>query len=691
MTVSEGGSQVCSVTAVAGIWSCDTSALSETSHTFDIVSSDAAGNSTNGTSITFTVDATAPAAPSVSAPTEGALLTTATPTISGTGEAGASLTVTDEADNVLCSLTVPGDGNWSCVSTTLSQGVHTISVRQVDAAANTSPTVTRSFSVDSIAPEAPAFTNPVDGSTITTTTPSVRGTGESGTLVTVSEGGSQVCSVTPVGGIWSCDTSALSETAHTFDIVSSDAAGNSTSGTSITFTVDATAPAAPTISAPAEGALLTTVTPTISGTGEPGATLTVTDESSNVLCSLTVPVDGNWSCTSAALAEGAHTLSVKQVDAAANTSPTVTRSITVDTVAPVGLVVSDPVDGDAINTTTPTFTGEGEVGASISITDENNVQVCTTTVGTDGTWSCTTSTLTEGSHEFTVVMADAAGNSTSVGPIGLTVDVTAPVTPVITSPVNNSIIRTTPQTITGTAEPGTTIDVSPPTTTFAAPEFGAGAMLFTSFLVNECSTTADSAGVWSCELNLEEGSYELVALSTDAAGNTSLSGTISVRIDTPPGPVTGIKCTRDGSAVTCSGTGQPGAKVKVTSGSGSAVCTVTIPSNGRFSCKGTLPPGQGTVKVVISDGGGDSPPQWVAVATGPNGGNGGTGTGGSGTSGSGGSGTSGPGGSGSYGGARGPGGLPGTGSESLAGLLGFALWFSIVAVVARGAQRRTGR
>ena len=78
------------------------------------------------------------------------------------------------------------------------------------------------------------------------------------------------------------------------------------------------------ITAPAAGATVTT-TPTVSGTSEPDATVTV-DAGGSAICTATASDSGAWSCApSAALADGAHSLTATAVDAIASpvTSPPV--------------------------------------------------------------------------------------------------------------------------------------------------------------------------------------------------------------------------------------------------------------------------------------------------------------------------------------------------------------------------------
>ena len=94
-------------------------------------------------------------------------------------------------------------------------------------------------------------------------------------------------------------------------------------------------------------------TPTITGTGEPGALVTV-DDGNGHTCTDTVDASGNWSCNiSPAHNDGdTPTYIVSQVDDAGNVSPTDSVSITIDTTAPT----APTVDNQLSNSTTPTLT-----------------------------------------------------------------------------------------------------------------------------------------------------------------------------------------------------------------------------------------------------------------------------------------------------------------------------------------------
>lgn len=97
---------------------------------------------------------------------------------------------------------------------------------------------------------------------------------------------------------------------------------------------------------------------------------------------------------------------------------------------------------------------------------------------------------------------------------------TAPLEPpVITSPANNSYNNTGKITLSGTAEPGNTIEIFDGDT-------------------SEGTSVTSPTGIWSKELTgVSEGSHTYTARATDAAGDTSApSNTRTVTVDlTPPG------------------------------------------------------------------------------------------------------------------------------------------------------------
>nr|MBA2383348.1 Ig-like domain-containing protein [Actinomycetota bacterium] len=201
--------------------------------------------------------------------------------------------------------------------TGLSQGLHTFAVYATDAAGNPDPSAaTRSWTVDTTAPAAPAITAPANNSTNTSGTIVISGTAEPAATVEVFDGvAPQGTTTADVAGAWSKTLGTVSDGSHTYTAKATDAAGNSSpSSNSRTVTVDATAPETTIVSGPSGTTTSTSASFTFSS-NEGGASFA---------CSL----DGAafTTCTSpqsfSGLAEGAHVFSVRATDALGNTDAT---------------------------------------------------------------------------------------------------------------------------------------------------------------------------------------------------------------------------------------------------------------------------------------------------------------------------------------------------------------------------------
>jgi hypothetical protein len=158
-----------------------------------------------------------------------ALVATATPTIAGTAEPGSIVRVFfDEA--VAGTATASTDGTWSLTpETALGEGPHTVTATATDAAGNTSPASSPSpFVVDTVGPATPVVTSPADGVVVHMRRPTITGTAEVGSTVTVildgAEVGKEAVSDT---GTWSfTPAEALALGSHTLAARGMDAAGN---------------------------------------------------------------------------------------------------------------------------------------------------------------------------------------------------------------------------------------------------------------------------------------------------------------------------------------------------------------------------------------------------------------------------------------------------------------------------------
>ncbi|WP_157724472.1 Ig-like domain-containing protein, partial [Salmonella enterica] len=139
-----------------------------------------------------------------------------------------------------------------------------------------------------------------------------------------------------------------------------------------------------------------------------------------------VNAQGKWTYQPTAnLSEGLNVITATATDAAGNVSPVSgVYSITIDTIPPakpdvplitdnVLPVAGNVASGGTTNDTTPTFSGKGEPGSTITIYN-NGSEIGQTTVGDNGSWTFTPSPLDpDTTYVITTTETDIAGNTSS--------------------------------------------------------------------------------------------------------------------------------------------------------------------------------------------------------------------------------------------------------------------------------------
>jgi large repetitive protein len=275
---TDGTTVLGTATATGGNWSIASSALSEGAHTLTAKATDAAGNvGVASSGLSVTIDTTAPTTTistmAFSADTGSSatdfITKTAAQTIAGTTSAniasGEIVEVsTDNGSSWTTAVSSVGTNTWSLSGVTLV-GSDTLKVRVSDTAGNHGTTASQAYVLDSNAPSAPSTPDMTAGTdtgssssdNITSvTTPTITGTAESGSTVTLydTDGTTVLGTATATGGAWSITSSALSEGSHTLTATATDAAGNvSTASSGLAATVDATASTVTSVSVPANG------------------------------------------------------------------------------------------------------------------------------------------------------------------------------------------------------------------------------------------------------------------------------------------------------------------------------------------------------------------------------------------------------------------------------------------------------
>jgi hypothetical protein len=544
---------------------------------------DIVGGYTSGAG--YTLDHTAPAAPStpdMSAATDTGISSTdnitrnTTPVFSGTAESGTTVTLYDTDGTTVLGTTTATGGSWSITSSALSAGAHTITAKATDAAGNTSaassglnviidttaPTVSISSNVASLKAGDTAtitFTFSEDpGATFTWSGSAGDVVVTGGSLGAISGSGlTRTAIFTPTAGVNS-GTASISVTGSSY----TDTAGNGgAGGLSPSLTFDTLAPAAPSTPDMRAGTdsgnsstdnITSNTAPVFTGTAESGSTVTLYDTDGTTVLGTAVATGGNWSITSAALSEGAHTITARATDAAGNSSTVSSGlSVTIDTSAPTqtvatvglssdsGSSASDFVTRTAAQTISGTLSanlGSDEI-VQISLDNGATWQAATASAGSN-TWSY--NTTLSGSDTLKVRVVDAAGNIGAVHSQAYVLDTTAPDVNSVSVPANGFYYTNQNLDFTVHFSEAVTIDTTGgtprialiigATTVYATYQSGSG----TSDLVFRyviADGDQDFNGITVGALNTNGGSMR------DAAGNdatltmNSVGSTASVNVD----------------------------------------------------------------------------------------------------------------------------------------------------------------
>ncbi|AOM01484.1 hypothetical protein BFX80_09485 [Cobetia marina] len=588
----------------------------EDGETLTATATDAAGNISSDSAPTIVdtgIDATAPNTPTIASAiddvpdgtstlADGDSTNDATPTLTGSAEAGSTVTITHNGEEI-ATVTADANGSWTYTPTTaLTEGDQTFSVTATDAAGNVSaPSADFTLTVDTTAPDAPVLTE-TDGETANGST--VNGSAEAGGTVEITNGdGDRLGSGTVADdGTFSITLSPKQDAGTELTATVTDAAGNE-SPASDTLLVpedaDVTAPNTPTIASAtddveavtgtlASGDSTNDATPTLTGSAEIGSTITVT-HNGEVIGTSTADSNGTWSFTPGTeFADGEHVFSVTATDEAGNVSaPSGEFTLTVDTTAPDAPILSE-TDGETANGST--VNGSAEAGGTVEITDVDGVVLGTGTVADDGTFSITLSPKQEAGTELTATVTDAAGNESAVSDtlvVPEDADVTAPNAPTIASATDDVAA------VTGTLADGDSTNDATPTLTSSAE---AGSTVTITHNGEEIATvTADANGTWSFtpETDFADGEHVFSVTATDAAGNESApSADFTLTVDTvaPDAPVLAETDGETANGSTVNGSAEAGGTVEITDVDGVVLGTGTVADDGTFSI--TLSPKQ---------------------------------------------------------------------------------------------------
>ena len=552
---------------------------------------DKAGNKGNGEGTAGNTDFTDKTAPDAPVITEviddvkggkfnedvkGGTTNDSTPTFKGTAEAGSTITLKNGNDIIAENIPVKADGSWEFTpKSSLAEGEYSITATATDKAgnvSNASNVATVTIDLHTSKPVINEIIDNVEGDTgnvknerigwTNDNTPTLKGSAEAGATVDVYVDGRKAGSVKAnEKGEWEYATSKLSDGKHSFYAIATDEAGNVSENSGISWIKVDTNPGEVIITritddngddalnGAYEGAMKDN-TPTIWGTGEQYATVTVSvkDSSGKVVWSDEVYIEdslGDWHIdVPVALNDGDYTVEASMQDYVKNpvqNSNVVSLTIDNATDKPVIKEIIDDVEGDTgdissknnwTNDNTPTLKGSAEAGADIKVFVDGKI-AGTTKAGFDGSWEFTPRTkLSDGDHTFYVEATDKIGNKNTSDIETIKVD-TNPGKVVITSVTDDNgddalngayegATKDNTPTINGFAEPYSTVTVSV--------KDSSGKVVWSGEVYVE-----DSLGDWSITVDkpLNDGDYTVEASMQDYVKNpVQNSNVVSLTVDT---------------------------------------------------------------------------------------------------------------------------------------------------------------
>ncbi|WP_232452009.1 beta strand repeat-containing protein, partial [Burkholderia ubonensis] len=438
---------------------------------------DVAGNTSSATSFSFTLDTSA-AAPGVALTTDSG--SSASDHITNVG----TLNLTGIETGATVQYSIDNGAHWN-TSFSAVEGVNNVQVRQIDVAGNTSSATSFSFTLDTSA-AAPGVALTTDsGSSASDHITNV------GTLnVTGVESGATVQYSVDNGAHWNTSFSAV-EGVNNVQVRQTDIAGNTSSATSFSFTLDT--------SAAAPGVALTTDSGSsavdhITNVG----TLNLSGVETGATVEYSIDGGHTWS-TSFSATEGLNDIQVRQTDIAGNTSSATSFSFTLDTSAAApGVALTTDSGSSAVdhitNVGTLNLTGV-ENGATVQYSVDNGAH-----------WNTSFSAV-EGLNNVQVRQTDIAGNTSSTTSFSFTLDTSAAAPGVALttdsgSSASDHITNVGTLNLTG-VEAGATVEYS-----------------------------TDGGHTWSTSFSATEGLNDIQVRQTDIAGNTSAATSFSFTLDT---------------------------------------------------------------------------------------------------------------------------------------------------------------
>jgi len=470
-------------------------------------------------------------------------------TITGSCLASSLVTVAGDSNS---SGGCAGNGTFSVTTTKTVDGTYHFSITQGFSSSYVSSAVVVTWTRDTVPPAAPVITSPTNPPYYSNTSSiTIQGTCQTGNTVKLT--GAVTTSVACAANTFSVTVSKSTDGLYSYLVSQQDLAGNTSQTSSVTWVRDTSAPAAPTITSPANPYSSADTDFALNGNCEVGALVAL----SGSLTDSAQCATGTFSFPIEETSDGTYNFSLKQTDRAGNPSSAQAFSWTRTSVVPNTPVIDFPAASPFYsNGSSLTITGECATGDTVNLSGSaTGSMTCASSA-----FSFTVNESADGSYTFNVTQTLSSLTSGAASVTWLR-DTAAPAAPVITSPTSNPLSSNNRTLIlTGTCETGATVQMSGSAT----------------------ASTSCAAGTFSMTTNeTVDGTYNFTLTQTDQAENTSASAAFTWNLDTAaPAAVTvtshSTPYTSNANSVVISGACESLATVNLT---GASTLTTTCASS----------------------------------------------------------------------------------------------------------------
>ena len=613
LTITINGVNYTPTISATGEWSLNLPNLVDGQYSYTIIGTNVAGATSTITG-QFTIDGTPPTTTvALSATTDSGALgdfitNNNTPTLLGKTKPGASVTLV--IDGQTYSAVANKNGEWKIELTSpLSNNSHSYTISVTDLAQNTSAVINGTLNImdetinGNVTGGLDIDSNTGDlGDTITNINkPNFSGSAPAGTTIVLTINGKTYRTVADQSGNWKLAvTASLSDGTHDYTISLEDVAGNQSAPITGQVTIDSVCLlqlnglSSDTDSGTPGDNSTNNTTPTLTGTAEPGATISLMIAGN--MYTTTANANGQWSIpVTHPLTDATHSYTVTATDAAGNTK-TLTTNIVIDTTSPDqltgGLDSSSETGGpgsNASNQSTPTFSGTTESGATVTLSIGG--KTFTAVAGANGKWTITlpeAGKLLDGNYSYTITVQDANGNQNGTVLHG---NISIQITP----PSSNAGLHADSDS--GTSGDQVTSNTQPILTGKTTP----GASIVVIFDGVSYPLPVNAQGYWSFQIpsHLTNGDYTYQVVASDNVGNTSsYNGAFTIDTTPPSQPTVDLDVSTDSGTT---GDNITNIRTPTFSGTAEANSAITLVINGKSYTTQVKQDGSWSITLPVGD------------------------------------------------------------------------------------------